>query len=108
MLPVPPKGPNACPPGLTVELQPEEGIGICADRAPSVSVSVPEVAVPATVSVIESELTGEKTICPVTVVVIPEAAKVGQFNTSGPAGVASVRLNVAAPVTPQGMEAVAV
>src|ERR1700722_17236595 len=70
-------------------------------------VSVLDVAVPASVSVIASELTAGKEIWPLTVEVSPAVATVGQLTTRGPPGVVSVRLKVAAPVTPHVMEALA-
>ena len=74
---------------------------------PSVTVSVKLLAVPESVSVIASELCGENPIWPVMVTVSPGVAKVGQFNTRGAPGVERIKLNVAAPVTPQVMDAFA-
>jgi len=73
----------------------------------SVTVSVTLSVVPEIVRVIESELCRENSTWPVTVPVAPEVAKVGQFNTRGSPGVERVRLNTAAPVTPQVIDALA-
>jgi hypothetical protein len=74
---------------------------------PRVKVSSTLLAVPDSVSVIASELSEENPTWPVTVKVAPGVATVGQFNTRGLPGVESVKLNVAVPVTPQVMEALA-